>query len=48
MNPKVNKDLLKGISIPYSSSLRYTDNLAWNGDVFVSNDDINCPITKCN
>lgn len=49
MNPdvKTKKTIIEGLTIPYSRTLRYQDNLSWNGDVFMSNDNDKCPITTC-
>jgi|APSaa5957512535_1039671.scaffolds.fasta_scaffold42264_3 hypothetical protein len=40
-------DILKGETIPYSTSLRYTSKIKWNKEIFETSDSVNCPITQC-
>ena len=48
LNPKFDKAKLKGITRPYFGlGSMYTDPTVWNGDIFISNDEKNCPITGC-
>jgi hypothetical protein len=51
LNPLVKtkyKEAIKGKTLKFSStSMRYVDDIVWNGDIFISNDEKNCPITTC-
>ena len=46
INPNLDRTFLKGISKTYFPN-RYQDTTVWNGDVFISSDEKNCPITNC-